>query len=199
MRLRDGLVLASLALAAAAASADTLVLRNGRRVEGELVGYRDERVEWRDERGRSERFERREVQRIEFGDFRSDSGFSGGGRRSGMREREVVVSANEGWTRTGIELSAGERISFEARGEVRWGPSRKDGPDGERNSPHNAARPIPGRNAAALIGRIGNGDPFFIGGDRGEMRVRDSGPLYLGVNDDYLRDNSGSFRVTIYY
>lgn len=199
MRLRDGLVLASVALAAAAASADTLVLRNGRRVDGELVGYRDDRIEWRDERGRSERFERREVQRIEFGDFRSDTGFSGSGRRSGMREREVVVSASEGWTRTGIELSAGERISFEARGEVRWGPNRKDGPDGERNSPHNAARPIPGRNAAALIGRIGNGDPFFIGGDRGEMRVRDSGPLYLGVNDDYLRDNSGSFRVTIYY
>jgi hypothetical protein len=199
MTLRDGLVLASLALAAAAASADTLVLRNGRRVDGELVGYRDDRVEWRDERGRGERFERREVQRIEFGDFRSDTGISGSGRRSGMREREVVVSASEGWTRTGIELSAGERISFEARGEVRWGPNRKDGPDGERNSPHNAARPIPGRNAAALIGRIGNGDPFFIGGDRGEMRVRDSGPLYLGVNDDYLRDNSGSFRVTIYY
>ncbi len=199
MRLRDRLVLASLALAAAAASADTLVLRNGRRVDGELVGYRDDRVEWRDERGRSERFERREVQRIEFGDFRSDSGFSGSGRRSGMREREVVVSASEGWTRTGIEVNAGERISFEARGEVRWGPNRKDGPDGERGSPHNAARPIPGRNAAALIGRIGNGDPFFIGGDRGEMRVRDSGLLYLGINDDYLRDNSGSFRVTIYY
>lgn len=198
MRLRDGLFLASLALSAAAAAGDTLVLRNGRRLDGELVEVRDDRIEWRDERGRSERFERREVQRIEFGESR-DSGFSGSSRQGGMREREVVVSANQAWTQTGIELRAGQRVSFEARGEVRWGPNRKDGPDGEHNSPHNSARPIPGRNAAALIGRIGNGDPFFIGGDRGEMRVRDSGPLYLGINDDFLRDNSGSFRVTVYY
>jgi hypothetical protein len=198
MRLRHGLVLASLALSAAAAAGDTLVLRNGRRLDGELVEVRDDRIEWRDERGRSERFERREVQRIEFGESR-DSGFSGSSRQGGMREHEVVVSANQGWTQTGIELRAGQRVSFEARGEVRWGPNRKDGPDGEHNSPHNSARPIQGRNAAALIGRIGNGDPFFIGGDRGEMRVRDSGPLYLGINDDFLRDNSGSFRGTVYY
>ena len=198
MRLPEGLVLASLALSAAAAAADTLVLRNGRRLDGELVEVRDDRIEWRDERGRSERFDRREVQRIEFGESR-DSGFSGSSRPGGMREREVVVSASQGWTQTGIELRAGQRVSFEARGEVRWGPNRKDGPDGEHNSPHNSARPIPGRNAAALIGRIGNGDPFFIGGDRGEIRVRDSGPLYLGINDDFLRDNSGSFRVTVYY
>ena len=26
-----------------------------------------------------------------------------------------------------------------------------------------------------------------------------SGRLHLGVNDDYLQDNQGSFRVTIYY
>jgi hypothetical protein len=29
--------------------------------------------------------------------------------------------------------------------------------------------------------------------------VRDGGCLYLGVNDDHLQDNSGSFRVTTYY
>ena len=33
---------------------------------------------------------------------------------------------------------------------------------------------------------------FFIGGDRGTFRARTSGRLYLGVNDDYLQDNSGS-------
>ena len=84
MRLRDGLVLASLALVAAAAAADTLVLRSGRRLDGELVEVRDDRIEWRDERGRSERFERREVQRIEFGESR-DSGFSGSSRPGGTK------------------------------------------------------------------------------------------------------------------
>jgi hypothetical protein len=29
--------------------------------------------------------------------------------------------------------------------------------------------------------------------------MRSSGRLYLGVNDDFLADNSGNFRVTVYY
>jgi hypothetical protein len=29
--------------------------------------------------------------------------------------------------------------------------------------------------------------------------MRQSGRLYLGINDEYLADNSGSFRVTVYY
>jgi hypothetical protein len=49
-----------------------------------------------------------------------------------------------------------------------------------------------------LIGRINN-DMFFIGDDTGPIRVRTSGRLYLGVNDDVLTDNSGNFRVVVYY
>ena len=59
---------------------------------------------------------------------------------------------------------------------------------------------MPNRPAAALIGRVGeSNDYFFIGGDGGAVRVRGNGRLYLGINDDYLRDNSGAFRVTVYY
>ena len=57
---------------------------------------------------------------------------------------------------------------------------------------------MPDRGAAALIGKIGpNGDPFFIGDDRAGIRVRGSGRLYLGINDDFLQDNSGWLRVVI--
>ena len=56
------------------------------------------------------------------------------------------------------------------------------------------------RNAAALIGKIGSGnDLFFIGDETGPVRVRSSGRLYLGINDDVLTDNSGNFRVVVYY
>ena len=51
-----------------------------------------------------------------------------------------------------------------------------------------------------MIGRIGDANEyFFIGDDEGAIRMRSSGRLYLGVNDDYLKDNTGSFRVTVYY
>jgi hypothetical protein len=117
-----------------------------------------------------------------------------------MRERSITVDARSAWTDAGVDVRAGQELSFAATGEVRWGPNRRDGAAGERDSPYNRTRPMPDRNAAALIGKIGeNGDPFFIGGDRAPIRVRGSGRLFLGINDDFLGDNSGTLRVVIAY
>ncbi len=92
----------------------------------------------------------------------------------------------------------GQQIYFASEGETRWGRDRRDGAEGERNSPVNPNRPLPDRPAAALIGRIGDRNQyFFIGGDFGPFRARDSGRLYLGINDDVLTDNSGNLRVTV--
>ena len=208
--LRRGFVLV-LAGAASGAGADTLYLQNGQRLEGLLVGVRGSAIEFEHREGgrtRTVRLERYEVRRIEIDD-RGDLGGSGGsggnwagsgGSGSGMRERTVNVSANEEWTDTGIELRRGQEMRFRASGKVRWGPNRNDGPSGEGGNHYNANRPLPDRPAASLIGRLGGpNDIFFIGGDDGPIRVRDSGRLYLGINDDYLLDNSGTFRVTIYY
>ena len=113
-----------------------------------------------------------------------------------MRERQAIVSADVAWNDTGIDVRAGQTIYFEAQGRVRWGRDRQDGPAGERNSPSNPNRPMGNRNAAALIGKIGN-DMFFIGDETGPVRMRIGGRLYLGVNDDVLTDNSGNFRVVV--
>jgi hypothetical protein len=203
---RITLALTATGVCALAASlwADTLVLRNGRRIEGELVGVRDGMLEFREYgfRGRTQQFDRQDVARIEFD---ADSGQTPGlpltGRPRGLREREVAVAANTQWNDAGISVRAGQTVYFVAEGRVRWGPDRRDGPAGENNSPRNPNRPIPNRPGAALIGRIGDdsGDYFFIGGDQGPIRMRGSGRLFLGINDDYLADNSGSFRVVIYY
>jgi hypothetical protein len=140
--------------------------------------------------------DRSDVERIEFG--RDDGSGGSGGRPSGLRERQVNVAATVPWNDTGIQLRAGQTIYVEASGQVRWGRDRRDGPAGERNSPYNEARPLPGRPGAALIGRIG-GDLFFIGDERGPIRVRNGGRLELGINDEFLNDNSGTFRVTVFY
>ena len=187
--------------------ADTLYLRNGQRVEGELVGFRNGQIEFEERRGfgggRTLRFDRDEVDRIDFENRRftnnnNNSNNSFGGRPNGMRERQVIVSADVAWNDAGVEVRAGQTIFFEAQGRVRWGRDRQDGPAGERNSPSNPNRPMGNRNAAALIGKIGN-DMFFIGDDAGPIRMRSSGRLYLGVNDDVLTDNSVNFRVVVYY
>lgn len=188
--------------------ADTLILRDGTRVQGELISVRNGTIEFEERRGygfgRTVRFDRDEVVRIEFENSRTNNyGGSGNsfGRPSGMRERQVIVSADVAWNDTGIDVRQGQTVYFEAQGQVRWGRDRRDGPAGERNSPANPNRPMGNRNAAALIGKIGtdSGDLFFIGDDTGAVRLRGSGRLYLGVNDDVLTDNSGNFRVVVYY
>jgi hypothetical protein len=186
--------------------ADTLYLRDGSRVQGELISVRNGTIEFEDRRafgsGRTLRLDRDEVVRIELETARRSGGndFTSGGRRSGMRERQTIVSADVAWNDTGIDVRAGQTIYFESSGQVRWGRDRRDGPAGERNSPANPNRPMGNRNAAALIGKIGTGnDHFFIGDETGPVRMRSAGRLYLGVNDDVLTDNSGNFRVVVYY
>ena len=190
----------------ASVQADTLYLRDGSRVQGELISVRNDTVEFEERRsygsGRTLRLDRDDVVRIEFEAARRGGGndFLAGGRPSGMRERQTIVSADVAWNDSGIDVRAGQTIYFEAQGQVRWGRDRRDGPAGERNSPSNPNRPMGNRNAAALIGRIGSGnDMFFIGDDTGPVRVRTSGRLYLGINDDVLTDNSGNFRVVVHY
>lgn len=207
-------------------SADTIVLRDGRRIEGDLVAVHEGIIEFDGQRGgfggrERIRIERDEVVRIELEDRRQrDRGRDADANRdrdrpgdvdanrdrdprdrpSGLRERDVSVDAATAWKDTGIDVRPGQAVYFSASGRVRWGPGRQDGPEGEHGSPYNGGRPIPGRPAAALIGRVGEGtDYFFIGDDKGPIRVRGAGRLFLGINDDFLKDNSGSFRVTVYY
>lgn len=196
--------------------ADVLVLRDGPRVDGQLISVRDGVVEFeaRGTGGRERmRVDRADVLRIELDedrrggrddrdtrDSRGDDRRDDRGRPSGLRERDVSVDSWRAWKDTGVEVRAGQMIYFNASGRVRWAPNRQDGPEGERNSPRNEQRPMPNRPSAGLIGRIGDRDePFFIGDDQGAIRMRSSGRLFLGVNDDYIKDNTGSFRVTVYY
>jgi hypothetical protein len=190
-------------------SADTLVMRNGQRISGRLIGLREGVFEFEEDRGlrrgRVIRVEQVDVRTIELdqdgpGPFdRGDRDSEPVARPRGLRERDVNVQARTQWTDTGVNVRNGQTIFFEASGRVRWGSSRQDGPEGENNSPRNPSRPIPARPAAALIGRVGDEAPFFIGSDTEGIRVRGSGTLFLGINDETLDDNSGSFRVTVYY
>ena len=205
------LTLAFVVAAGLGVAADTLIMRNGDQLRGQLVAIRNGEVEFREERGsgsRTIRLDLREVRRIDFDDEYGSRGYRpddtrspNDGPRPGMRERQVVLSANVPWVDGGIEVRDGQQIYFRTVGQVTWGKGRKDGPEGEKNSAFNPGRPIPNRPGAALIGKIGerSREPFFIGDELGVFRVRGSGRLFLGINDDYLRDNSGNWRVTVFY
>jgi len=197
-------VTCALGIWTAVVSADTLIMRNGTRISGRLVGLRDGVFEFEEDRG----LRRGRVIKVEQADVRTvelDQDGPGAivgeqaGRPGGLREREVTVSSRNAWTDAGVQVRSGQMLYFEASGKIRWGANRQDGPDGESSSPRNPNRPIPTRPAAALIGRVGDDAPFYIGSDTNGIRVRGNGTLFLGVNDDSFEDNQGSFRVTVYY
>ncbi len=203
------LLLFAVLLVTGTLKADRLVLRDGRRIEGQLISIRNGLVEFDEDRGfgsgRLLRIDRGEVAGIQF-DGNERSVYSPppeprGIRPSGLREKQVMVVAGVPWVDTTINVKAGQNVYLEADGEITWGPRRHHGPAGEPGSPLNPNRPMPNRPGAALIGRVGEDstDYFFIGSDHGPIRMRSAGRLFLGVNDDYLPDNSGYFRVVIYY
>lgn len=205
---RTATVLLCVAASTALVGADRLVMRDGRRIDGELISVRGGTIEFEENRGfrgtRTLRLDRDDVERIEFDERGSgrDADRSGpAGRPAGLREREVVVSADVAWNDAGVDVRSGQVVYFSAVGKVRWGPDRRDGPAGEEKMHYNPNRPMPSRPAAALIGKVGESstDYFFIGDEKGPIRMRSSGRLYLGINDDILTDNSGNFRVTVYY
>ena len=110
----------------------------------------------------------------------------------------VRVDANQEWTDTGVTVRAGDMINFDAQGTVRISNNRNDmaGVGGTLSNRREANAPLPNQVAGALIARIGNSPALFIG-NRRSVRAPFSGRLYLGVNDDYLGDNSGDFQVGV--
>ena len=189
-----------------ALGADTLVLKDGRRVEGQLIAIRDGVIEFDQRRAQGGRervmIDRVDVRRIELDDGESDQnpdpnvargrGAGSSSRPSGMRERSVTVDATVAWNDAGIDVRAGQTVYFSATDRIRWAPGRRNGPEGEHNSPDDAARPIPGQRRAALIGRVGDSrDYFFIGNNRGPIRMSVGRPVVLGRQRRFVAGQCG--------
>ena len=93
-------------------------------------------------------------------------------------------------------------VEFAARsGEIQTkkGSDLACDPSGLFASGHGFFKPIPALNTGALIGRIVADEasaPFPIGKGR-VIQTAFAGRLQVGINDDNVRDNRGSFRVWI--
>lgn len=109
----------------------------------------------------------------------------------------MTVPANRQWTQTGIYVHQGERLVFRASGRIRWNPQASSvvGPEGGSGLSPNY--PVPTAGAGALIGRVGNSRPFLIPTNGEAVTMPAEGELTLGINDDLVSDNSGSYQVQI--
>jgi hypothetical protein len=123
------------------------------------------------------------------------------------------VPAKDPYTRSGITVAAGQRISITASGKPAWRfdctGSCRVGPNGIsfqtkrckalQRSKVFGVFTAPGLACFSLIGRIGShGSPFEVGSSLTfSVPPTASGELYLGFNDNLYSDNSGSFKATV--
>ena len=111
----------------------------------------------------------------------------------------VVVAANRAWTDTGVDVRMGDCVSFETSGEVRlsFGAADASGAGGSQSGRGACNAPVPQAPAGVLIARIGGSDAFDVGSRTAPIRAPRAGRLFLGINDDYTPDNTGSLRVRV--
>ncbi len=109
----------------------------------------------------------------------------------------IAVPAKEPWTQTSVTVREGEKVRFSATGDIRVNPTTSSTVTGAASAMSASGYPV--RNAAAgtLIARIGDGQPFVIGGSGQPVTMPASGLLFLGINDDRFDDNNGQFMVMI--
>ena len=176
-----------------------VVLRNGQRVTGDLYdisGRSPLNIVVRNSAGQRELMSS-DVARIIFArpstaaPAPAPAPGSGGGPG-------LVVAANREWTPTNITVRRGETVTFQSTGQIRLSGDRRDlaSINGSLNQRYAAGSPLPQFLAGALIGRIGNGQPFAIGSQT-TIEMPASGILYLGINDDNVSDNAGHFNVEV--
>ena len=129
-----------------------------------------------------------------------------------LRSQQLQLSAHADWSDTGIEVALGETMTFSAEGTVtvtchdKWGqgPQIGTGPEGTFLVSDGIAEqrfPMPsglhGPAACfAVIGRVGEGEPFFIG--RAMSRLATSaGRLQLRINAFDAARVAGCFNVHV--
>jgi hypothetical protein len=133
---------------------------------------------------------------------------AGGGDTSSRprqgREKTITVNANQAWTDTGIDLEPNMTVEITAEGTIDIGNRARSGPDGNRNANLNTSSyPMNDQGVGALIAKIryrdGRDSNYVFVGSRSAPTTEPNeyGRLFLGINDDFFRDNSGSYRVTI--
>ena len=112
--------------------------------------------------------------------------------------KTIVVPGNVQWIDTGLDVTRGQVVTFSGSGEIQLSRDSNDkaGIAGSLSGRHQVLAPIASDLAGALIGRIGEGRAFGIG-NQTSLAMSASGSLYVGINDSNVRDNTGTFTVTV--
>jgi hypothetical protein len=182
-----------------------LVMRDGSAQQGRFVNMiGGDTLLWDNQSGQRQQFALRDVSRIYLNPgsartvFNAPAGNTAVATNGQTAGQQVRVDAKQAWTDTGITVNAGDRVVFNASGQIAFGQGAGQTSDPNGNPAERRANyPDPTVPVGALIGKVGNSAPFAIGMQTQPLGMPASGRLMLGINDNELGDNSGFYTVTV--
>ena len=186
-------------------SGHLIVMRDGTSQLGRFVNMiGGDTLIWENQSGQRQHFAIRDVSRVYLNPQSARTVFNYNGSPAAvgtaglaLQGRTITVDARRAWTDTGITVAQGDRVVFQASGEIQFGRSAGQTATPDGGNDRRANYPDPTVPVGALIGKIGNGAPFAIGTQMQPLPMSASGRLMLGVNDNELGDNSGVFTVIV--
>lgn len=130
-------------------------------------------------------------------------------------EKTIAVAGDAGWVDTGIDVGPGDELRFTATGEInlqKGNPEAVCGPAGIDLV--TVDQPVPNVNLGALIGKVSQliakrvdddsgaeiaDEAFvlFLIGAEATVPAPFKGRLYLGINENVLKDNGGTYSVVV--
>ena len=231
MKVRLLQIMAALALVGMlglTAFADTIRMKDGTVIRGEIVGFKDQQFTVLIGSGAKNRRSKlsiyiEDVDAIEFdkavvadnnsgrdddpppppnprpntGGNNNTGGNTVPARYLSIRSKVAADNTNNGWTNTGIVLRRGQKVRISAGGTITVSRGTNATPAG-LPSLRDSRKLMPNEATGGLIAVIGddNDEFVFIGRNREFVAQRD-GVLFLGINEDNLNDNTGSFDATV--
>ncbi|CAN5559637.1 hypothetical protein BH10ACI2_BH10ACI2_17530 [soil metagenome] len=109
----------------------------------------------------------------------------------------LADNTSNGWTNSGWVVKKGQKIRITGDGKIQLGKGQTSTPSGVA-AINDEQKLLKNVATGALIAVIGddNNDFIYVGAEREFTATRD-GALFLGINEGYLEDNSGSYSVKI--
>ena len=122
---------------------------------------------------------------------------------AGAADIAVIPADEPSWTDTGAHLGPYDGVTIHANGLACY-DTADDCQNGEAwTGPEGAEEVadetfvVPGLTKYALVGKIGDGDPFLVGSYANVICEQETGTLFLIYNDSDFSDNSGSYEANI--
>ena len=197
MRRHAFLFLAIFFLGALSLQADTITLKNGRVIRGQVIRFSN--GEFVVEVPSSDAHEGHVDRVIILVSSVASIKFDAGGTvatTAGPSEELVVLDSSQEVVATGIELRRGDKVRVRASGEMQFSDGRLSGPKGLDTR---ANWPFPGERYGVLVAMVGdpNSSVYHVVGEEAEFEAQEDGELLLQINAPSLDGARGAYTARV--